>query len=190
MWHYCCTAFCPGSTDYMCHLPQKISSSFVVSLCSVCLSYFSGRYRELGCWCTHPLPRPSTWQRTSLLRSFSEGRAAGRGVSGLGPPLCPSVESAWGWALRQTWWARQPGSGTSSGESSGETRDEREQKQQSMKTTQSTKCLYSHERVHPLDFILLWHPQVVKSKHNAMGGKKTTNIIHSNANRQSILNKY
>lgn len=64
---------------------------------------------------THLPPRPTTWQKTSPLRSSSERRAAGHVASGWGLRLYPSAESAGGWALHQTWWARQLGSGTSTG---------------------------------------------------------------------------
>lgn len=70
--------------------------------------------RQGVCGSTHPLPQPTTWQRTSPLRSSSRRRAAGRAASGWGLPLYPSGESAGGWAQHQTWWARQLGSGTSS----------------------------------------------------------------------------
>lgn len=65
--------------------------------------------------CIYLLPQPTTWQRTFPLQSSSERRAEGHGASGWDPPLCPLGESALGWALRQTWWARRLGNGMSSG---------------------------------------------------------------------------
>lgn len=67
------------------------------------------------CQSTHPPLQPTTWQRTSPLQSSSRRRAEGHAASGWGLRLYPSGESARGWALHQTWWARQLGSGTSTG---------------------------------------------------------------------------
>lgn len=114
----------------------------------------------------HPPPRPTTWQRTSPPRSSSGRRAAGRGASGWGPPLCPSAELAWGWAPRRTWWARPPGSETSS-DPQRRGREKRWEKKKQCKEQQrrgNYKRMSVHLNSSPSNHMHMW----AKSRHSRL----------------------